>query len=144
MTKRAILLGVPVLVVAGVAVGVIVTMNHGERRHDPVLRQATVQLPELTVTLAGGDGYPYLRVQMAITVAGPMAQEALAQAVEDHKAALLDALNAIAQETMFTRIRTPEGRRAFEDRLVSRFQAIIGPAVRVERIYFEEFVAEYG
>jgi flagellar basal body-associated protein FliL len=142
MTKRALLLGVPVLLVAGVAVGVIVARSHGGHGHDPVLREATVQMPEMTVNLAGGDGYSYLRVQIAVQVRGPMQEDALTQAVDSRRAALLDVVNALSQETMFTQIRTSQGRQGFEQEIASRFQALLGPSVRVERIYFEEFVAE--
>jgi flagellar basal body-associated protein FliL len=106
-------------------------------------REAVVELPELTVNLAGTDGYSYLRVQVAVAVRGPLAQEALTQAVEARKAALLDALNTLAQRTTFTQLRSGPGQRGFDAQLRDRFDALLAPArVRVERIYFEELVAE--
>lgn len=142
--RHRVLIGIVALAAAAAGAAAALVLRGASGPHAaPVEREATVELPELTVNLAGTDGYSYLRVQVAVAVRGPGSPDSLAQTVEARKAALLDALNKLAQRMTFTQLRSAAGQREFDAQLRDRFDALLGPArVRVERIYFEEFVAE--
>ncbi|MHB8733301.1 MAG: flagellar basal body-associated FliL family protein [bacterium] len=100
-----------------------------------------VSLPDTTINLRGDDGFSYLRVQISVLVKGPGPEETLKAAADARKSALRDALNAIVEGQAFTALRTPDGRRALESTLRTRFDEILAPA-HADTVYFEEFVAE--
>lgn len=100
-----------------------------------------VSLPDTTINLSGDDGFSYLRIEIAVTVAGPMSTDALRQLADARKAAMLDVLNSVVQGQRFSRLRTPDGRRALAERLRAGFDSVLAPA-RARQVFFEEFVAD--
>jgi flagellar basal body-associated protein FliL len=107
----------------------------------PPEQVAVVSLPSLTVNLRGDDGFTYLRLRVALEVAGPVADPA--SAVDARRSAILNAVIESTEGASFTELRTDAGRDSLARRLAARAGAILQPAhVRVRRVYFEEFVAE--
>jgi flagellar basal body-associated protein FliL len=138
--KRILLAAGAVLALAG-CTGLAALLH---RPAAPGVRPETtvvVSLPDTTINLRGDDGFSYLRIQVAVTVAGSMPADALQQFAEAHKAAMLDALNNAVQGQRFTDLRTPDGRRGLEAKLEAEFSAVLAPA-RAQQVYLEEFVAD--
>lgn len=102
---------------------------------------AVVSLPSLTVNLRGDDGFTYLRLRVALEVAGPVADPAAV--VDARRSAILNSIIESTEGASFTELRTDAGRDSLARHLAARAGEILEPEhVRVRRVYFEEFVAE--
>jgi len=138
-------LGVTLAALALGAAGVGAALETGIWR--PFARPETadatvvVPLPAITINLNGDDGFQYLQLQVALVTRGPMSTDALRQAVADRQPALMDCLTKTIEGRRFTIMRTTEGMQALDEALRSQLSAVLVP-VQVERVYFEEFVAE--
>ncbi len=100
-----------------------------------------VNLGAFPVNLRGAGGGRVLRIEVQAQVAQVHAP--LLAEKGDYRAAAQDAILMLASDYTYSELEGIEGKTMLRDELLGRLNSVVAPAdVRIERIYFTQFVVQ--
>lgn len=107
----------------------------------PKMDAIVYPIGSFVVNLNPADGFRYLKVTVALEVAGAMGKERLKEEAAAHKYRWSDALVKHLSGRTYTEISSADGRRRTEQDLIKRLNQG-APGLVIMAVYFSEFVAQ--
>lgn len=107
---------------------------------EPIPASGEVMIMELkgtAVNLRGGGGGRVLRIKVNL-----QADVQYEPILEERKAMLQDAIIGLASDYTYADLEGLDGKNRLRDELLGRFNSLLEGEVRVDRIYFTEFVVQ--
>ncbi|MBN2799924.1 MAG: flagellar basal body-associated FliL family protein [Deltaproteobacteria bacterium] len=106
----------------------------------PPQRQNTVEVYDLrpfTINLRGGGGGRVLRLTCALQV-----DAGYVETLEKQDAEVRDAINILVSDYTWSELEGLDGKNRLRDELLGRLNSVFAGQIRVDRIYFTEFVVQ--